>query len=176
LRVFKEKGYFADADRLESLESELVKKISITESEITDMAGEKINLNSPKQVGQLLFEHLKLPPIKKTQTGYSTDMSVLEELSRLPAPLCDVPMKIIDYREQSKILSGFVQPFLFLASKGDGRIHSTFDHLSTGTGRLASRDPNVQNMPVFGEWGVKFRDCFLPSGDGRILLPLIIHR
>jgi len=170
LARLQRKGIFADADRLESLESELVKKISITESEITDMAGEKINLNSPKQVGQLLFEHLKLPPIKKTQTGYSTDMSVLEELSRLPAPLCDVPMKIIDYREQSKILSGFVQPFLFLASKGDGRIHSTFDHLSTGTGRLASRDPNVQNMPVFGEWGVKFRDCFLPSGDGRIFV------
>ena len=170
LADLQKNGLFADSAKLKSLEKELENKISMTEDEIADMAGERINLNSPKQVGQLLFEHLHLPPVKKTQTGYSTDMSVLEELSRLPSPLCDVPAKIIDYREQSKILSGFVQPFLVLATKGDGRIHSTFDHLATGTGRLASRDPNVQNIPVFGEWGVKFRSCFLPSDSSRIFV------
>ena len=163
-------GIYADTARLVSMEKDLAKAIAQSENDIEKLVGESINLNSPKQVGWLLFEHLHLPPIKKTQTGYSTDMSVLEELARLPEPLCDVPNKIIEYREEAKILSGFVQPFLAAAKEGDGMIHSTFDHLSTGTGRLSSRDPNVQNMPVFGRWASRFRDCFIPSGEGRIFV------
>ncbi len=163
-------GVFADVSKLASMEKDLEKTIAQTETDIEKLVGERINLNSPKQVGWLLFEHLHLPPLKKTQTGYSTDMSVLEELARLPEPLCDVPNKIIEYREEAKILSGFVQPFLSIASEGDGFIHSTFDHLSTGTGRLSSRDPNVQNMPLFGKWAVRFRDCFIPSDDGKIFV------
>lgn len=160
-------GLHADASMLESLGVELERAIAKTEEEIANIVGERINLNSPKQVGWLLFEHLKLPPLKKTQSGYSTDMSVLEELARLPEPMCDVPAMIINYREQAKILSGFVLPFHKLTLSGDGFIHSTFDHLATGTGRLASYDPNVQNMPVFGEWAVKFRSCFVPSSPDR---------
>jgi len=163
-------GVFADVSNLASMEKDLEKTIAQTETDIEKLVGERINLNSPKQVAWLLFEHLHLPPLKKTQTGYSTDMSVLEELARLPEPLCDVPNKIIEYREEAKILSGFVQPFLSVASEGDGFIHSTFDHLSTGTGRLSSRDPNVQNMPLFGKWAVRFRDCFIPSEEGKIFV------
>lgn len=163
-------GVYADVSKLISIEKDLEKKIKETELDIEKLVGERINLNSPKQVGWLLFEHLNLPPLKKTKTGYSTAMAVLEELARLPEPLCDVPNKIIEYREEAKILSGFVHPFLELASEGDGFIHSTFDHLSTGTGRLSSRDPNVQNMPLFGKWAVRFRDCFVPSGDGKIFV------
>lgn len=156
-------GMLVDIKKLSTLKTDLKKKIEITESSIMKLSSKKINLNSPKQVAVLLFEELKLPPLKKTATGYSTDMSVLEELSRLPEPLCEVPFKLIEYREETKILTGFVEPFLKLATDGDGRIHSTFDHLATGTGRLASRDPNVQNMPLFGVWAKKFRDCFIPS-------------
>ncbi|NLD04693.1 MAG: DNA polymerase I [Synergistaceae bacterium] len=170
LANLKRNGVFADVSKLASIEEDLKKTIAQTEIDIEELVGERINLNSPKQVGWLLFEHLHLPPLKKTQTGYSTDMSVLEELARLPEPLCEVPYKIIEYREEAKILSGFVQPFLAVASEGDGFIHSTFDHLSTGTGRLSSRDPNVQNMPLFGKWAVRFRDCFIPSDKGKIFV------
>lgn len=163
-------GICVDGGSLAALEAELEEEIARTEKSISDMAGETINLNSSKQVGYLLFEKLSLPPIKKTKTGYSTDVSVLEELAKLPEPLCDIPGKILEFREQSKILSGFVQPFLKLAQGADGRVHSTFDHLSTGTGRLASRDPNVQNLPVFGLYASKFRDCFVPSAQGKVFV------
>ena len=163
LAKLQKNGFGADTKKLASLEQELIKRIAQTEVSIHSRTHEKINLNSPKQVSWLLFDELRLPPIKKTVSGYSTDMSVLEELAKLPEPLCDVPKLLIEYREQSKVLSSFVEPFLKLAKNGDGRIHSTFDHLATGTGRLASSDPNAQNMPVFGEWADKFRGCFTPA-------------
>ncbi len=90
---------------------------------------------------------------------------MLEELAKLPEPMCRVPKMLIKHREESKIFSSFVQPFMKYARDGGGTIRSTFDHLATGTGRLASRDPNVQNMPVFGEWADRFRGCFTPRGE-----------
>lgn len=170
LATLQRNGICVSGEELEKLEYELEKEIEKTQESISSMADESINLNSSRQVGYLLFEKLNLPTIKKTKTGYSTDVSVLEELSKLPEPLSDIPRKILEYREQSKILSGFVQPFLKLAQSADCRIHSTFDHLSTGTGRLSSRDPNVQNMPVFGTYASKFRDCFVPSSGDRIFV------
>ncbi|MEG2019971.1 MAG: DNA polymerase I [Synergistaceae bacterium] len=162
LASVQENGFNVDIEKLTNLEKELKNRIEIIEKEISDIAGESINLNSPKQVSVLLFEKLHLPTIKKTSTGFSTDMSVLEDLSRLPEPLSLVPHKLIEYRETSKILTGFVHPFINIVNNGECVIHSTFDHLSTGTGRLSSRDPNVQNLPVFGEWAVKFRECLIP--------------
>lgn len=170
LARLQREGIRVSDEGLATLEAELEGEIARTEKSIADMAGESINLNSSKQVGYLLFEKLNLPPIKKTKTGYSTDVSVLEELAKLPEPLCDIPGKILEYREQSKILSGFVQPFLKLARGSDGKVHSTFDHLSTGTGRLASRDPNVQNLPVFGLYASKFRNCFVPSAPSKVFV------
>ena len=157
-------------EKLAELSRDLKRSIEKTENDIAEKIGERINLNSPKQVGYVLFEQLKLPVIKKTKTGYSTGIEVLDELSRLPEPLCDVPLKMIEYREESKMLSGFVEPFLRLAEKGDGKIHSTFDQLATGTGRLASYDPNVQNIPQFGSWAEKFRETFIPSSPDRIFV------
>jgi DNA polymerase-1 len=157
-------GIYADPRLLRDLDDELKAHISEMERDIWNKAGGIINLNSPKQVGELLFERLRLPVIKRTKTGYSTDMGVLEELSRLPEPLCDTPRKMLDFRECSKMSSGFAQPFLkHAASSPDGRIHSTFLHTVTGTARLASRDPNVQNLPVFGEWALKFRQAIKPG-------------
>ncbi|MCD7953224.1 MAG: DNA polymerase [Synergistaceae bacterium] len=163
-------GIHADAEMLSAVEAELSRNIAAAEADIESYVGEKINLSSPKQVSQLLFERLMLPPIKKNHRGYSTDAYVLEELSKLPEPLCVVPQKIINHREESKVQTGFVQPFLKLSREGGGLIHSTFDHLATGTGRLASKDPNVQNMPVFGDWADRFRACFTPRGGDSVFV------
>jgi DNA polymerase-1 len=165
------RGLRADRDALRRLDAELASKIARTETEIYEASGGVINLNSPKQVGQLLFERLGLPVVKKTKTGYSTDVSVLEELSRLPEPLCGIPLKLLEYRECSKMSSGFVQPFIKHASSSrDGMIHSTFLHTATGTARLASRDPNVQNLPVFGEWAEKFRSAIIPKDADSVFI------
>ncbi len=169
LAALEREGFRADTEKLTSLGEDLRENIKFTEDEISNIAGERINLNSPKQVSWLLFERFKLPPIKKIASGFSTDAGVLEELAGLPEPLCEIPKKLIEYREQSKVLSGFVEPFAAMAKDSGGFIHSTFDHLNTGTGRLSSRDPNVQNMPVFGDWAVKFRSCFVPD-KGKIFV------
>jgi DNA polymerase-1 len=160
-------GLYADLTDLGRLDAELRDHIAATERYIWNAAGSVINLNSPKQVGEMLFERLRLPAVKKTKTGFSTDVGVLEELSRLPEPLCEVPLKMLDFRECSKMSSGFVQPFIKHAEASvDGRIRSTFLHTVTGTARLASRDPNVQNLPVFGEWAIKFRRAIKPGKYG----------
>ncbi|MCF0247392.1 MAG: DNA polymerase I, partial [Synergistes sp.] len=163
-------GIRVDEEMLTQVEKELSESIAAAQKDIEDYTGESINLSSPKQVGRLLFEELKLPPSKKNQSGWSTDVQVLEELSKLPEPLCVVPKKILNFREESKIRSGFVQPFLKSAGENGGIIHSTFDNLATGTGRLASRDPNVQNMPVFGDWADRFRSCFTPREQGCVFV------
>ncbi len=167
----QERGLAVDLPSLRALDDELHGHLREIEAEIFRVAGGTINLNSPKQVGALLFEQLGLPVVKKTKTGYSTDVSVLEELARLPEPFCNVPSKMLEYRECSKISSGFVQPFIQHAEAApDGRIHSTFLHNVTGTGRLASRDPNAQNLPVFGHWAVRFREAIVPSGRDRVFV------
>jgi DNA polymerase-1 len=164
-------GIGIDEPALRALDAELAVRISRIEKEIHSASGGPINLNSPKQVGELLFERMGLPAVKKTKTGYSTDAGVLEELSRLPEPLCDIPRKMLEYRECSKMSSGFVQPFMkYAGASPDGRIHSTFLHTATGTGRLASRDPNVQNVPVFGEWAAKLRAAIMPSQRGAVFV------
>ncbi len=161
-------GMRADTSGLEALGARLAESVARCEAAIKERVGEDINLASPKQVGELLFERLMLPPLKTTKNGaYSTGIQVLEELAKLPEPMCDIPLMLIRHREESKIYTAFVQPFIKYSRDGGGTVRSTFDHLSTGTGRLASRDPNVQNMPVFGEWADGFRACFVPrSEDG----------
>ena len=171
LSALSRRGLYADTDALRRLDAELASKIARIETEIYEVSDGVINLNSPKQVGQLLFERLGLPAAKKTKTGYSTDVSVLEELAKLPEPMCAIPSKLLEYRECSKMSSGFVQPFIKHASSSrDGRIHSTFLHTATGTARLASRDPNVQNLPVFGEWAEKFRSAIIPKNADSVFI------
>lgn len=167
----QERGLSADIPELRELDADLHGHLSGIEGKIFKAAGGAINLNSPKQVGELLFEKLRLPVIKKTKTGYSTDVSVLEELARLPELFGEIPSGMLEYRECSKMSSGFVQPFIKHAEdSADHKIHSTFLHAVTGTARLASRDPNVQNLPVFGEWAARFRRAITPSAPDRIFV------
>ncbi|NLB83826.1 MAG: DNA polymerase I, partial [Synergistaceae bacterium] len=132
--------------------------------------GERVNLNSPKQVGWLLFEKIGLPAGKSTKTGYSTDVSVLEGLAALGKPFDEVPLLLLEYRELSKMLSGFVQPLVKSALSGKGIIHSTFEPAVTGTGRLSSRDPNLQNLPSFGEWSRRIKEGLRPHEKGRMFV------
>jgi DNA polymerase-1 len=160
------RGIAADGAALERLDRDLDLRIRRIEGEVAQKAGVEINLNSPKQVAGLLYERLGLPSLRKTKIGKapSTDARTLEELAGLPEPTSLVPKLLVEHREIAKIRSGFVRPFLAL-SMGGARIHSTFDATATGTGRLASRDPNVQNLPVFGDWAHRFRSCLVaPEG------------
>lgn len=163
-------GISCSSEMLRTLETDLSGRISGIEEEIASKAGERINLNSPKQVAQLLFEKLGLPPAKKTKTGYSTDISVLEGLSALGPPFDETPKLLIEHRELAKMLSGFVQPLARAAESEDGVIHGVFEPAVTGTGRLSSRDPNLQNLPTFGEWARRVKESLTPHGEGRMFV------
>ncbi|MGI6075899.1 MAG: DNA polymerase [Pyramidobacter sp.] len=159
------RGIRVDREKMTALSDELNGRLEEISQKIRDAAGSDINVNSPKQIGELLFEKLGLPPIKKTKTGYSTNVSVLEQLREICGTRCEVPAWLLEYRELQKMASGFVQPLLTASAK-DGLIHSTFEALTTGTGRLSSRDPNMQNLPAYGGWGTRVRECLLPAKEG----------
>lgn len=163
LARMERRGFLADKEQLLQLEESLSKKTNEIERTIYSNAGGEINLNSPKQVGELLFNQLRLPVIRKTKTGYSTDALVLEELAKLPKPLCVIPQLMLEYRELSKLQQSFVAPYLKISSMGDGCVRATFEQTGTGTGRLASHNPNVQNIPLFGDWAMQFRKCLVPA-------------
>ena len=134
------------------------------EQDIYALAEETFNINSPKQLGTILFEKLGLPTAKKTKTGYSTDAETLEEL-RLAHP---VVAKILDYRQLNKLMSTYVNGLL--AQAKDGRIHTTFQQTVTTTGRLSSTEPNLQNIPIRLEQGRQLRKVFHPTEPGWVLL------
>lgn len=135
----------------------LSEKILLLEKEIYDMAGEEFNINSPKQLGVILFEKLKLPAGKKTKTGYSTSADVLNKL-RGEAEIID---KILEYRQLSKLKSTYADGLAEFIEK-DGRIHGKFHQTVTATGRLSSAEPNLQNIPIRTEEGRKIRKVFVP--------------
>ena len=135
------------------------------EKEIYDLAGEEFNINSPKQLGTILFERLDLPVIKKTKTGYSTNVDVLEALKD-KHPIIE---KVMQYRTVTKIYSTYIVG-LKSAIDGDGRIHSTFNQTLATTGRLSSTDPNLQNIPIRHEMGRAVRKVFIPHDEDSILL------
>lgn len=128
------------------------------EQEIYHMVGEEFNLNSPKQLGVILFEKLKLPNGKKTKTGYSTSAEILEKL-RSEDPVID---KILEYRQLAKLKSTYADGLMAFVAE-DGRIHSKFQQMVTATGRLSSAEPNLQNIPVRMELGRKIRKAFVPA-------------
>jgi len=162
-------GIAVNLDNLAALREDLQKRITQIASEIREKSGVMINLNSPQQVAGLLFEKLGLGVLKKKKTGPSTDASVLETLASDPLK-GDIPRLLLEHREVSKLLSGFVEAFQKLVEPSTGAIHSTFDPLATATGRLSSKDPNVQNLPQFGDWAGRFRECLIPRGGDRLLL------
>ena len=149
---------------LEDYQVELEKKLKSAEKDIYELCGKEFNIASPKQLGAILFEDLGLPHGKKTKSGYSTDTSVLEEL----ATLHPVPAKILEYRGLAKLLSTYVETLPKLTDRA-GRIHTSFIQTGTATGRLSSRDPNLQNIPVRDEAGRKIRSAFV-SPENRTLV------
>lgn len=172
------KGIAVDKTRLKNLSSLLGKDLEKIEAEIYALAGHEFNISSPKQLQEVLFEERKLPPGKKTKTGYSTDTSVLEDL----ASEDEMPGKILDYRTVAKLKSGYADALPDLIDD-EGRIHTSFIQTGTATGRLSSRDPNLQNIPVREESGRRIRKAFnapegktLVSADySQIELTLLAH-
>ena len=153
-------GIRCDSTILKSMEEEMSVKIDGLEKEIYDLAGEEFNINSPKQLGVILFEKLELPHAKKTKTGYKTDVKILNKL------VGDYPIvsKILEYRGLSKIKSTYLEG-LTNYIREDGKIHTIYKQNLTRTGRLSSVEPNLQNIPTRDDEGKKIRKAFLPSKD-----------
>ena len=158
-------GFTVDAKMLEAYGKELELRIKSLEDSIYFMAGEEFNINSPKQLGTVLFEHLSLPVIKKTKTGYSTDAEVLSELSG-KYPIVE---SILEYRQMAKLKGTYVDGMLPLIGE-DGKIHSTFNQTVTATGRISSAEPNLQNIPVRMEEGRRLRKMFTADSENEILI------
>lgn len=158
-------GITIDQAMLDEVTDEMKKKVSTLEQQAWDQGGEEFNLNSPKQLGVLLFEKLGLPIIKKTKTGYSTDVSVLEALQG-EHPIIET---LIAYRQLSKLLSTYLLGLHPLINPNTGRIHTHFNQMATVTGRLSSTEPNLQNIPTRTEVGRRMREMFVP-GEGYDLL------
>ena len=153
-------GIRVDAGRLRSYGTELHGELTDIESKVFQLVGHPFNLASPKQLGEVLFTERKLPVQKRTKTGFSTDTSVLEEL----APLDPVPQLILRHRLLTKLRSTYIEPLADLA-EARGRVHTTFVQTGAATGRLSSRDPNLQNIPIREEEGRKIRAAFIAEPE-----------
>jgi len=156
-------GMKVDRDLLKNYGVELQGKIDFLVKEITRLAGEEFNINSPKQLGEILFDKLKLTAPKKTQRGYATDADTLEKL-REEHPIID---KVLEYKQLMKLKSTYVDGLDAVINKNTGRIHSNFNQTITATGRLSSTEPNLQNIPVRMEAGKRIREMFVPE-DGYV--------
>jgi len=159
-------GVRIDATVLNKLETEFSKKLDSLSKRIYDVSGEVFNINSPKQLAVVLFDHLGLPVTKKTKTGRSTDSSVLEKLKDKHeiAPL------LLQYRRIEKLLGTYVKTLPQLVNVQSGRIHSSFNQTVAVTGRLSSQNPNLQNIPIRTKEGNRVRNAFIPNTDQEILL------
>ncbi|HFI5758786.1 TPA: DNA polymerase I, partial [Listeria monocytogenes] len=155
-------GVSVDTDRLEDMKVELGGRLKTLEASIHSLAGEEFNINSPKQLGVILFEKLELPPVKKTKTGYSTAADVLESLSGKHAIIDEILL----YRQLGKIQSTYIEGLLKVTDKETHKVHTRFNQTLTQTGRLSSVDPNLQNIPIRLEEGRKIRQVFVPSKPG----------
>ncbi|HWJ80239.1 MAG TPA: DNA polymerase I [Niallia sp.] len=150
-------GVKVDVDRLKAMGIELSERLEQIENRIYELAGETFNINSPKQLGVILFEKLGLPVVKKTKTGYSTSADVLEQL----ADSHEVIRDILEYRQLGKLKSTYIEGLQKVVH--NGRIHTMYNQVLTQTGRLSSIDPNLQNIPIRLEEGKKIREAFVPS-------------
>lgn len=158
-------GMKVDKDQLNELKEKFTTIINGLENEIFELAGEPFNINSPKQLGVILFEKLGLPVIKKTKTGYSTNAEVLEKL-RDKHEIID---KITDYRQIVKLNSTYVEGLLKIINPKTGRIHSSFNQTITTTGRISSTEPNMQNIPVKTEMGRDIRKVFVADNNCKLV-------
>ncbi len=158
-------GVRIDADFLQGLSADMKVRLAVLEKHIHELAGRSFNVGSPKQLGEVLFEYLKLPRGKKTKTGWSTDVEVLTELAEDHA----IAAQVLDFRSVSKLKSTYCDALPKLINPDTGRIHTSFNQTVTATGRLSSSDPNLQNIPIRSEEGRRIREAFVPA-EGNVLL------
>jgi len=165
LAYMEETGVKIDLQSLSAISKEIERELDSIKRRIYFLAGKEFNINSPKQLSRILFENLGLQPKKKIKTGFSTEMSVLEEL----AGSHDLPREILNYRTLSKLKTTYIDVLPKLINAGTGRIHTSFNQTVTATGRLSSSEPNLQNIPVRGDWGRRMRETFIAE-EGNLLL------
>ncbi|BBH18966.1 DNA polymerase [Paenibacillus baekrokdamisoli] len=166
LAGMEKQGIKVNASTLEDLGAEIAQNITRYESEIFTHAGMEFNINSPKQLGDVLFDKLDLPVIKKTKTGYSTDAEVLEKLE----PYHEIVRLILHYRQLSKLQSTYVEGLLKEIRRDTGKVHTYYRQTIAATGRLSSQFPNLQNIPIRLEEGRRIRKAFVPSEPGWTIL------
>ena len=161
LAAMEKKGVLVDTALLKQMSEELEQLLSLSEEKIHRLAGEKFNINSPKQLQAILFEKLKLPKGKKTKEGYSTDVDVLSDLARSH----ELPAEILAYRSLSKLKSTYVDALPALINPQTGRIHTSYNQTVAATGRLSSSNPNLQNIPIRTLEGKRIRQAFIAAPD-----------
>ncbi|MDR2548780.1 MAG: DNA polymerase I [Desulfobulbus sp.] len=165
LAAMEREGIRVDGDRLAALADEFGQRLEDDEQRIYDAAGMRFNINSPKQLGEVLFDRLQLPKGRKTKTGWSTDVKVLENLSLTH----ELPALILQYRNLAKLKSTYVDKLASLQNPATGRVHTSFNQCGTATGRLSSSNPNLQNIPIRTEEGRRIRSAFIAT-EGCFLL------
>ena len=167
LSLMERKGIKIDVSYFKNYSLELEKELAKIEKAIYEEAGEEFNINSPKQLGDILFVKMNLPSGKKTKTGYSTDVMVLEDLESYGY---DIARLLLDYRKLNKLKTTYVDTLPNLVDS-NSRVHTSFNQIGTATGRLSSSDPNLQNIPVKTDDGIKIREGFV-AGEGKVLMSI----
>jgi DNA polymerase-1 len=165
LAAMEERGIKVDLSGLSRLEAQLTQELKTIERHVYQLAGREFNIGSPKQLGLVLFEELKLARGKRTKTGYSTSVDVLNEL----APTHEVVRDVLRYRELTKLCNTYLEPLRLAAREKTHRVHATFNQTGTATGRLSSSDPNLQNIPIRTELGKQIRSAFVAE-PGNVLV------
>ncbi len=165
LAAMEERGIKVDLGGLSRLEAQLTQDLKAIERHVYQLAGREFNIGSPKQLGSVLFEELKLAHGKRTKTGYSTSVDVLSEL----APKNEVVREVLRFRELTKLCNTYLEPLRLAAHEKTHRVHATFNQTGTSTGRLSSSDPNLQNIPIRTELGKRIRSAFVAE-PGNVLV------
>jgi DNA polymerase-1 len=165
LAAMERTGQKIDVEFLQILSKELQRNLSLTEKEIFQYAGDAFNINSPKQLQEILFTKLQLQTGRKTKTGFSTDVNALEEI-RAAHPIVE---KLLEYRTLSKLKSTYVDAIPLLLRQDTARVHTTYNQIVAATGRLSSSDPNLQNIPIRTELGRSIRKAFITENGWKII-------
>ncbi|HTW90714.1 MAG TPA: DNA polymerase I [bacterium] len=165
LAAMEERGIKVDLGGLSRLETQLMQDLKAIERKVYQLAGHEFNIGSPKQLGKVLFDELKLARGKRTKTGYSTSVDALNEL----APKNEVVREVLRYRELTKLCNTYLEPLRLAAREKTHRVHATFNQTGTATGRLSSSDPNLQNIPIRTGLGMQIRSAFVAE-SGNLLV------
>ncbi len=166
LMEMEQTGVSLNVPFLKEMSKELDQRLAVNIKKIYALAGQEFNINSPKQLSDILFQKLKLPILKKTKTGPSTDVSVLEMLAKKH----DLPFELLEFRQLSKLKSTYVDALPKLINTKTGRVHTSYNQTVAATGRLSSSDPNLQNIPIRTEIGREIRKAFIPVDSNHILI------